>query len=79
MLVKSREMTGRSQTPPSWGGGGRGRKDDRNQNALAPFNQVIIIRVKLLNIYNSLLYSHLDLVITYSYAGISMNERRRKL
>jgi hypothetical protein len=33
-LVKSREMTGRSQTLPWWpGGGGRG-KDDRKQNTL---------------------------------------------
>jgi hypothetical protein len=34
-VVKSREMTYRSQALPWWLAGGRG-KDDRNQNTLAP-------------------------------------------
>jgi hypothetical protein len=43
VLVKSREMTGRSQTLPWWMGGGGGRgKDDRKQNTLAPLALYIV-------------------------------------
>ncbi len=44
VLVKSIEMTSRSQTLPWWLGEGRG-KDDRKQNTLAPLSLIISLPV----------------------------------
>jgi hypothetical protein len=46
VLVKSREITGKSQKKPCRSGWGRRGKDDIKQNTLAPLNLNIPLRIR---------------------------------
>ncbi len=78
-LIVRRWQEGAKHTVEVAGGGGV-VKTTGKQNALAPLNQVIIIRGQL-HSYQSLLWPFMiqPSVIDNSYAEISTNERRRKL